>query len=193
MNANSTPNTLPIKKKRLTLSGKIATGTSSVLRELKSALGDKWQICSAGDAMRALAKERGVDFYDFVFNLPDDADDIVDAGVKRLLQSDYTIAEGRCSHGFAPREYAITVLLDAPEDIRLERYFNREVKKYPTLTREQALETMHKRDALDVDRYKKVTKTDEYIYDPKHFDIIIDSGICSVDEIVREILNLIES
>lgn len=176
----------------MTLGGKIATGTSSTLKELKARLGDTWQINSAGDTMRGLAKERGVDFYDFVFNLPADANSIVDERTKEFLKQDYVIAEGRCAHGLAERDHTVTVWLDAADDVRLERYFSREKKKYPELTREEAWQKIVERDALDVDRYKEATGTDEYIYDRKFFDLVIDSGKHSLEEVVQIILEHLE-
>ncbi len=181
------------KKKRMTLGGKIATGTSSTMKELKARLGDKWEVNSAGDTMRALAKERGVDFYDFVFNLPDDADDVVDERTRQFLKKDYVIAEGRCTHGFADREHTVTVLLDASDEVRLERYFYREKRQHPDLTKEEAYKKMTERDHLDIDRFKKVTDTDEYIYDQKFFDLIIDSGKHTLEEVVQEILKHLEN
>lgn len=183
-----------MKKKRVTIGGKIATGTSSVLAELKNKLDSKWKMYSTGDAMRNLAESHGQNIYDFVQNPPVgvDIDQIIDDMARAWLEKDYTILDSRCAHGYAPREKTLTILLDAPDEVRLERYFNREKNKKSELTKEAAHERMNMRDALDIPRFQKATNTDAHIYNPEHFDLILDSHQMSVDEIVNKILSSIE-
>jgi cytidylate kinase len=183
------------RKKRATIGGKIATGTSSVLRELKARLGSKWNVYSTGDAMRKLADSHGREFYEFLFNPPKDIDidQIIDDTAREWLKEDCVIVDSRCAHGYAPRDKTLTILLDASDEVRFSRYFNREKKKNPELTEIDAQNAMNKRDALDIDRFKKATGTDEYIYDPKHFDVIFNSGELSVESIVNKIIDLLDT
>lgn len=180
-----------MKYRNITISGRVGAGSSTLLSELKKYLAPLgWEFFSGGEFMRQYAIDNGlIDKNDtkhhYATAYPDDFDKQVDYGMKeRLEKKEKQVLEADLA-GFMAKGIpgVLKVLLVCHDDIRVDRVANRD-----NATIEEAKEHVFKVEEFNVNRWHKLYGDYDF-WDPKNFDLAIDtyshSKIETVDEVLR--------
>jgi cytidylate kinase len=146
-----------------------------------------FEVTSAGDFFRALAKERGFDsllaFQESLHTEGGDTgvDELVDARTKLYGEMhDEFVIEGRlCAHMI---QEAFKILLLCDDTVRYERVASRQ-----NVSVEDAQYETEKREALYTAFYKKHYGIEDYL-GSAHYDLVIDTTEKSPSEILKEII-----
>ena len=169
---------------KITISGKICTGKSSVFRALRSTLG--WPTFSTGAYFREYAKTHKLEL-NAAAEQTEELTRKVDGMVKDMLHKpghlllDSWLA-GIMAQG-APN--VLKVLLTAQDPIRYARFAEREKVSLPEAEKEVV-----ERDTSWFDKVKKIHNRSDF-FDTKNYDVVIDTSSLTVEEIVQKILSLI--
>jgi cytidylate kinase len=174
---------------QISITAKSGAGKTTATRELGKKLG--WMTLSGGWFMRNQQKELGFEtiekFDEYNLAHPElDFDGQCDRHLrKRVLEYKFgrlpLIIESRLSHCLSPEAYH--VFLKCNLDIRAQRRFNEDCRKNPSLTLEEVRLSLDKRDR---DNEKRLVEKYPGSYWPQNdFDLVIDSGIQSVEFIVH--------
>lgn len=171
----------------ITISGPPASGTTTVAEKLSEEL--NFAHISGGDIFRKMASERGLTLSELTELSDSDPsiDKEVDMRLKQIIaeyddgsytvEEDGLIVESRLA-GWHGRDYAdLLIYISASKETRLGRIGSRDETEEEFLARE----------ASEIDRYKEyygIDTTQTHIY-----DLCIDSGSNTPDQIVSKILN----
>jgi predicted cytidylate kinase len=175
---------------KITIGGLSGTGKGTVARMLSEKLG--FQLNSAGNFFRELAKEKGYDsVLDFqkVIHSEENTDFSVDIETdertkKFGLENTNFVIEGRlCAHMIPD---AFKVLLTCLEEERFRR-----VAKRQKLAIEEAKKETLERENLYTSFYKRFYKIEDYL-DEKYYDLVIDTTNIGPEEIVQNIINKLQ-
>ncbi len=166
---------------KITISGKICTGKSSVFRELQKKL--NWPTFSTGTYFREYAKTHGISLN----NAEEQTDKLtreVDGKVKEMLKKPGNLlldswlagimAEGRMD--------VLKVLLIATDDVRFKRFAQREHVSLDKAKKEVML-----RDSSWFTKVKEIHERTDF-FDTKNYTLVIDTSDKSVEAIVTLIL-----
>lgn len=194
--------------KNITISGLPGTGTTTLLRLLHNKLG--WNGYSGGEFMRAYALEKGIfkpeqGFHHSSMDYEDDFDRKIDYGVREKLEKETGGIYEAWLTGFLAQgvDDVLKILLVCSDDaIRVDRVVNRDKvtvsqAKDHILTREE--QNRRKWTKMYRDEWMKwVVKPgtvgeDEPIdfWDPRIYDLIIDTYSNSREESLRKVLDKI--
>lgn len=178
---------MEIKHTKITIGGLSGTGKGTVAKMLAERLG--FQLSSAGNFMREIAKEKGyatlLDFQKEIHsenNTDFSADTAVDERTKKFaLENDNFVIEGRlCAH-MAP--FAFKILLTCSDEERFKRVSFRQ-----KVSVEEAEKETLEREKLYSDFYQRFYKIDNYL-DEKYYDFAVDTTNILPEEIVEKIIN----
>lgn len=172
---------------RITISGMIGSGKTTVCRMLGDILGYRTVI--SGHVFREMAKELGVSLEEFGKLAEQDPryDRLID---ERMLQAarqeQDIILEGRLAGQMLRRSSipAFCVFLDAPLEVRVQRVSGRE-----GVDLREAMEEMRAREASEVLRYRKFYGID--VTDRSIYDMVIDTGSLTPEQVVEAIISRI--
>ena len=170
----------------ITISGDLASGKSTVAKEIAKKLGYKHY--SAGDLYRMIAEEENITLLEVQTKAQDDPeyDKRVDALAQRVgEEEDNFVIDGHITYYFIPSSFKIFLKCDPKVAAERASKEGRKAEKYSSL--EEAEETLQKRMNIEKGRYKKYYDLDHPRLDS--FDLIIDTSHKPVEEIVSEILN----
>lgn len=187
--------------RNITISGEVATGTSTLVELLKkeSAL-EKWEFFLGGEFMRQYAQTNGLfpksakvhhaaDVYSDAF------DRKIDYGMReRLSTQDHQVFEAWLSGFFAQKiQGVLKILLTCSDDaVRVDRIVNRD-----GVSVEEAKEHVKKREEQNLAKwvrlYKKeweewVSKSAINFWDPDLYDLVIDTYSHSKEETLALVL-----
>lgn len=166
------------KIRNITISGKVACGTTTLFNKLKDILKPKgWKFFSGGEFMREYAVSHNL----FPKNsknhhaatvYPDEFDKEVDAMMRKRLEEESNLLIESDLAGFnaqgIPGVYKI--LLDCSDDaVRIDRLVNRD-----KITVTEAKEHLIQREAENVAKWKRLYG-DHNFWDPKYYDLVIDT------------------
>ncbi len=180
-----------IKNTKITIGGLSGTGKGTVARLLAEKL--NFQLNSAGNFFREIAKEKGYDSvleFQKIIHSEENTDFSVDIAVDERTKSfgkenDNFIIEGRlCAH-MIPEAFKILLVCEDGE--RFRRVAERqkvdiEFAKVETLEREK----------LYTDFYRRFYNIENYL-DEKYYDLVIDTTKISPPEIVEKIIDNLNS
>jgi predicted cytidylate kinase len=178
---------MEIKHTKITIGGLSGTGKGTVAKMLAEKLG--FQLSSAGNFMREIAKEKGFDtLLDFQKSIHSkdnkdfSADISVDERTKKFAQeNDKFVIEGRlCAH-MIPEAFKIA--LNCSDEERFKRVALRQ-----KMTVQKAEKETLERERLYTDFYKRFYKIENYL-DESHYDLIIDTTNILPEDIVEKIIN----
>ena len=166
---------------KITISGKICTGKTSVFRELQNKL--NWVTVSSGTLFRNYAK-----LHNLSLEKAEEQTELVtmkiDMMVKqKLTESGNLLVDawlGGILAGDNPQ--VLKVLLIANDTIRFERFAKRERVSFEEAKKEVSL-----RDSSWFEKVKKIYKRSDF-FDKKNYDLVIDTSSLAIYSIVQRIL-----
>ena len=166
---------------KITISGKICTGKSSVFRELLKKL--QWPTFSTGAYFRDYAKT-----HKLILNTAEEQSEIltrkVDDMVKKKLKAPGNLLLDAWLGGVLAEgiEDVLKVLLIADNDTRFKRFAIRENISYDEAKKEVIL-----RDSSWFEKVKNIYKRTDF-FDKKNYSLVIDTSSQTVNDIVSLIL-----
>ena len=159
------------KYRNITVSGKIATGTSTLAKNLKEALG--WEYMNTGALQRKYDRAHGVNENEHGATLrPDEHERETEAFAKKTLAEKNNIVYEAWLSGFVAREMkdVLKILVVCSADsIRIDRVANRD-----KVSIEEAKRYMHTREQENIAKWKALYG-DYNFWDPKYYDVVIDT------------------
>ena len=170
----------------ITISGMLGSGKSTVARALAKRLG--YQHKSAGDFMREMAKERGVDL--MVLTEEAKHSNVIDQEIdERTIAfgktQDNFVMDGRMAWKFIPHSFK--VFLEVNSDEAARRIFNdRRPEETNNTTLEATKKNIEKRLAAEKERYKKYYGVDHL--DHAWYNLVIDTTEITPEEVVEQIV-----
>jgi predicted cytidylate kinase len=166
---------------KITISGKICTGKSSVFRELLAKL--KWPTFSSGAYFREYSKS-----HNLVLNNAEEQTNAltrkVDGMVKEMLHKPGNLLLDAWLGGVLAEGTSdvLKVLLIADDSVRFERFAKRE-----KVSLEEAEKEVLLRDSSWFDKVKKIHNRSDF-FDKKNYNLIIDTSNVSIEYVVSTIL-----
>lgn len=172
----------------ITVGGTISSGKTTLAEGIAERF--KFKHISAGEIMRKLASERGVDIMEFSkyaegnFDVDHEIDERQRELVRDYLSEGYgVIADGRLSaHLLDPN---LKIWLSAPLKVRVERIMKRE-----NCTRNDAVKRIAEREGSERRRYKNIYNI--HLDDLSIYDLILNTEKWSVEGMIEVIANAIE-
>jgi predicted cytidylate kinase len=166
---------------KITISGKICTGKSSVFRALEEKL--KWPTFSSGAYFREYSKK-----HNLVLNNAEEQTDIltkkVDGMVKEMLKKPGNLLLDAWLGGILAGETndVLKVLLTAKDDVRFKRFSQRE-----HVSLEEAKKEVLLRDSSWFEKVEKIHDRSDF-FDEKNYTLVIDTSNVSIEYVVSTIL-----
>lgn len=167
---------------KITISGKICTGKSSVFRGLQKNL--DWPTFSSGSYFREYAKTHNL----ILNNAEEQTDKLtheVDGKVREMLNSPGNLLLDAWLGGILAEgnPHILRVLLVTDDEIRFRRFAERE-----HLNIEESRKEVLQRDANWFEKVKKIHGRSDF-FDEKNYDVVIDTSLINVEQVVSLILN----
>ena len=176
-------NDLTLHYRNITISGRIATGTSTLAKNLEKALG--WKRINAGDIQREFDRKRGVDerFAGSDTRTDEHERQIEEMTKQKLTTEDHLIYEAWLS-GFVARDIpgVLRVLLVCDDALRIDRVVNRD-----GLTVEGAKQQIESREKGNIKKWKTIYGDYDF-WDPKYYDLVIDTYSAGPQEALQMVL-----
>ena len=174
-----------LKYNNITISGKIATGTTTLAKNLQKTIG--WEYINTGELQRQWDREHGVDENARGAVLrPDDHERKMEAMAKRvLIEKNHVIYEAWLS-GFIAQNIpkVLKVLLVCSDDaIRIDRVANRD-----RITIKQAKQFIKTREEENLAKWHKIYGDHDF-WDPKRYDLMIDTYSSGPMETLGKVLD----
>lgn len=155
----------------ITVSGKIASGTTTLAKNLKELLG--WKHINAGGIQRAYDREHHVNENKHgALMRSDKHEQEMDAMTKHMLSSEKGLIYEAWLAGFMAKGIpkVLKVLLYCSEDaIRIDRVVNRE-----NISIDEAKQWIKQRETENIQKWKKLYGDYDF-WDKKYYDIAIDT------------------
>lgn len=160
-----------LKYQNITVSGKIATGTSTLAKNLHRALG--WEYINTGVLQRQFDRAHGVNENEHGAALrSDEHEKEMEAFTKKTLTGKSNIVYEAWLSGFVARDipYILRVLVVcSKDDIRIDRVANRD-----KVSIEEAKHFIHTREKENITKWKKLYGEYDF-WDPKYYDVVVDT------------------
>jgi len=179
----------------ISIGGYMGSGKSTIAKMLAAKLG--WPRYYIGDIRRQKARQRGLTLAEYNrLGETDPATDFeVDEYQKQLGEKENNfVIEGRTSWYFIP--HSLKIYLDVDKRTGAQRIYNdllqskerNEALKLDTL--EEVMESISQREASDRLRYKKYY--DFEVYNPSHYDFVLDTTNLTIEETFKQIWEFIK-
>jgi cytidylate kinase len=174
-----------IAYRNITVSGKIATGTSTLAMNLKRELG--WEYINTGELQRRWDREHGINenARGAVLRSDDHEREMEEMAKETLSHKSQVVFEAWLS-GFIAREMrdVFKVLVVCSDDaVRIDRVLNRE-----NVTVKQAKNYIQTREKENVKKWKKLYGDYDF-WDPKYYDLMIDTYVCGPMETLGKVMD----
>ena len=162
---------------RITISGLPGSGTTSLTYHLAEI--HRFDVISAGEVFRQMAKERELSLADFGIFCEEDpsVDKLIDERQREIvLLNSHIIAEGRLSGWMIP-EADLKIWLKASLECRVMRIFDRDRFSDPQV----AMQETKDREGCEALRYKQYYDIDIGSLSPYH--LVLDSEMWTVEQL----------
>jgi cytidylate kinase len=172
---------------RVTISGLPGSGTTSLTYHLASA--HRFDVISAGEVFRQMAKERQMSLEEFGAFCEGDpsVDRLIDERQREIaLSQDQILIEGRLSGWMIP-EADLRIWLKASLECRVKRILDRD--KFADF--DVALKATAEREASEALRYKQYYNINYASLDPYH--LVLDTEMWTVDQLGRIVSSALEA
>lgn len=158
-----------MRYKNIAISGGIGVGNTTLLKNLKSALGPEWKCTSTGQMFREMTKENVMP----VSTLVDDETDrkIEAETLRRLRNEEHWVIDGWLA-GFISRDvpHVLRVLMVCSDfDIRVDRVSNRD-----DISIQEAKNNILTREEENFAKWRRIYG-DYNFFDPSFFNLVIDT------------------
>ncbi len=181
-----------MKRKIITISGKLGSGKSSAAKKLAKML--SLEHFSSGDFLREVAKERNLSIKDLMIAAETDSsvDTTIDDLLKEKANNDNLIIDSRLAYHWIPESFKVYLEIDP--DIAAKRMFydletneSRQESEH-SVSIEEMKKNMVDRHASDTKRYKELYNLDPTDHD--NFDLVINTGFPENDgdNVVKKII-----
>lgn len=169
---------------KITISGKICTGKTSLLKSLQKEL--SWPIFMTGKLFRDYVKENNLNL-DQVWEQNEVLTKEIDFKVRDLLHQDgHLIVDGWMSGLMASKlPDVLKVLLTCDDKIRYQRFANREGISF-----DEAKKRVEERQSNWLSKLEKIYNRNDFL-DPKNYDLIIDTTDATSQDILKKVLEKI--
>jgi cytidylate kinase len=179
------------KKHIITIAGKPGSGKSTTSKGIARTLA--YQHFSSGDFFRSIGKERGFDVLatNLLAEQEKEIDELVDQKLRDLGASgDKMVIDSRMAWHWMP--YSFRVYLDLDLTLAAERILcniDPERRAAEFISDDSSIYAKTLQDRLDSEakRYMNLYNTNPY--DTGHYDLVIDSGKYSIDEVQALIID----
>ncbi len=183
MESSSQPKAL--KYRNVTVSGKIATGTTTLAKNLQQTLG--WKYINTGAIQRQYDRERGVNENEHGAALRTDQHEReMESMAKKILTEKKEVVYEAWLSGFVAREIpsVLRVLVICSQDaIRIDRVANRD-----KVSIEQAKRFIRTREEENISKWKKIYGDHDF-WSTKYFNLVIDTFSSGPMETVGKVLD----
>ncbi len=178
---------MEIRFRNITVSGKIAVGTTTLAKNLYRLL--KWKYINAGVIQRKYDRRHNInENKQGASKRPDSHEREIDAMTKNMLITDKNLIYEAWLSGFMAQgiEEIFKILLICSDDaVRIDRVVNRE-----NITVEQAKEWMRQREEQNVSKWHRLYGNYNF-WDPKYYDLVIDTFSLGPMETAGKVLDTI--
>lgn len=159
------------KYKNITVSGKIAVGTSTLSKHLKQILG--WQYINTGELQRQYDRKHNIsENQRGAVARPDNHEREMEAMAQHILTTKQNIIYEAWLSGFVSRDIkgVLRVLvICSDEAVRIDRVVNRD-----SMTIEEAKKYIRTRESENVVKWQKLYGNYDF-WDPKYYNLVIDT------------------
>lgn len=175
--------------RNIAVSGRIGAGTSTLAKLLSDKLG--WPLRDASQIFRDVTAQLGFNLETDVNQAVGNRDDQIDVEVDRktleVLNGNTRVVVTSKLAGFLSRDirHTLRVLITCPPDERIRRYG--QSRGYSL---GQAKELLVLREKLDQEKWQRLYGARDF-FDPKYFNLVLDSNLLSPQDEVRQILSFL--
>ncbi len=178
--------------RNITVSGRIASGATTLAHHLSSALG--WQILDGGKLMRQIHSEIGAGVEE-TLKRPDHYDTEYEERIKKMLrdESEYIIQSHLAGYDAQGIDGVFKVLVVCQDhsghdrmEIRIDRLVNRD-----NVSPDQAKHEVMERDRQNLEKFRKLYANDNpnWVYwDEKYYDLVVNTYEKSPEESFRTVM-----
>jgi cytidylate kinase len=175
---------------QISVTSKTGVGSSTLLKNLKGALGElPFRFVSGGAIMRAFAIQNGMTIEQFAAHNrahPEEGwDEKCDQRIAAFAQHNFVVAESRLGHAFMP--LAFHVLLECDIDVCAQRRYDDLVVKGKNPVLSEVKRDIEQRDDDDDSRYEILYPG--CLWHRSDFDLVINTQRMSPPEIVEYVLS----
>lgn len=170
---------------KITISGKICTGKSTLLRSLKKEL--NWPVFMTGQLFRDYVKTNKLNL-DQVEEQNDELTKKIDFKVQDMLKLPGNLIVDGWMSGIMANHFPniLKVLLICDDNIRYQRFADRE-----KISLNEAKVRVDERQNNWLSKLKKIYKRGDFM-DPKNYDLIIDTSNISFQDVLKKVLQKIK-
>lgn len=178
---------MDLKYNNITVSGKIAVGTTTLAKSVSSLLG--WKHINAGFIQREYDRQHNIhENMQGAASRSDAHENEVDAMTRSMLEKEKHIVYEAWLSGFMARGIPgvfKVLLVCSQEAVRIDRVVNRE-----NISVEEAKQWMRRREEENITKWKKLYGDHDF-WDPKHYDLVIDTFSSGRMETLGKVLDAI--
>lgn len=169
---------------KITISGKICTGKTTLLESLKREL--NWPIFMTGKLFRDYVKKHNLDL-EQVEEQNDKLTKEIDYKVRDLLQKDGNLIVDGWMSGIMAHKLpnVLKILLVCKDEVRYQRFAERE-----KINIEDAKKKVEERQNNWFEKLEKIYNRNDFV-DQKNYDLIIDTSTVSSEEVLKKVINMI--
>ncbi|MFA6081648.1 MAG: cytidylate kinase family protein [Patescibacteria group bacterium] len=170
---------------KITISGKICTGKSTLLRSLQKEL--NWPVFMTGQLFREYVKKNKLNL-EHVEEQNEALTKKIDFKVRNMLKLPGNLIVDGWMSGIMANNFPniLKVLLVCDDNIRYQRFADRE-----KISSNEAKLRVDERQNNWLSKLKKIYKRDDFM-DPKNYDLVIDTSDLSLQDILKKVLQKIQ-
>ena len=173
------------KYTNIVISGKYATGTTTLAKNLSKSLG--WKHINVGDIQRKYDREHDInENKQGALSRPDDHEKEIEEMTKKVLSSESNLIYEAWLGGFIARTipHVLKVLLICSnEGVRIDRVVNRD-----RLSVDEAKKYIKQREEENLTKWKKLYGDHDF-WDEKYFDVVVDTYSSGPMETLGKVLD----
>ncbi len=173
--------------RNITISGKIAVGTTTLSKSLHKVLG--WEHINTGQLQREYDRDHNIsENLQGAEARPDERERAMEARAHEMLEHKNNIIYEGWLSGFIARDIkdVLKVLVICSNDaVRIDRVMNRE-----NIDLKIAKEFLKRRESENIAKWKRIYGNQNF-WDPKHYDLVIDTYSSGPHETVGKVLDKI--